>query len=178
MANVKVSEMATATSFENDDYTMIVQSNKNKKITKQNMLGNIENNIGNLSNLTTTDKTSLVGAINENNSQITTLNTYSSTEQVVGTWTDGKPIYRKIYFGTNVSVSTSNTTISSNFIQNKDNIISMSSIVELGNYPYLGNTINWNTLLSPNGDLIMVAFETNRTFNKVNVIVEYTKTTD
>lgn len=38
MANVKVSELEEATSFENDDYTMIIQGNKNKKITKENML--------------------------------------------------------------------------------------------------------------------------------------------
>ena len=40
MSTIKVSEMPTATSFEDDDYVMIVQSNTNKKITKQNMYGN------------------------------------------------------------------------------------------------------------------------------------------
>ena len=40
MANIKISELPTATSFEDDDYVMIVQSNANKKITKQNMYGN------------------------------------------------------------------------------------------------------------------------------------------
>lgn len=40
MANIKVSELPTATSFEDDDYVMIVQSNTNKKITKENMYGN------------------------------------------------------------------------------------------------------------------------------------------
>ena len=37
MANIKISQMPTATNFEDDDYLMIVQSNKNKKITKANM---------------------------------------------------------------------------------------------------------------------------------------------
>ena len=37
MATIRVSQMATATEFNDDDYVMIVQSNTNKKITKQNM---------------------------------------------------------------------------------------------------------------------------------------------
>ena len=65
MANIKVSEMTEATSFDDGDYAMIVQANQNKKISKENMIGNIENNIGNLTNLATEDKTSLVNATNE-----------------------------------------------------------------------------------------------------------------
>lgn len=53
----------------------------------------LNNNIGTLSSLTTTDKTSAVAAINEVNAK----GVYSTTEQVVGTWIDGKPLYRKIY---------------------------------------------------------------------------------
>lgn len=40
MANIKVSELPTATKFNDDDYTMIVQNNTTKKITKENMYGN------------------------------------------------------------------------------------------------------------------------------------------
>ena len=65
MANIKVSEMTEATEFDDLDYAMIVQSNQNKKITKENMLSDINNNIGDLNDLTTTEKTSVVGAINE-----------------------------------------------------------------------------------------------------------------
>lgn len=45
MANIKVSEMPTATSINNEDYLMVVQGNENKKITyeklnnKINMIG-------------------------------------------------------------------------------------------------------------------------------------------
>lgn len=41
MANIKVSELNTATSFNDEDYTMIVQNGENKKITRQNFLKNI-----------------------------------------------------------------------------------------------------------------------------------------
>lgn len=65
MANIKVSEMTEASSFDDGDYTMIVQANQNKKISKENMIGKIENNIGDLTNLETEDKTNLVNATNE-----------------------------------------------------------------------------------------------------------------
>lgn len=71
MANIKVSEMTEASTFDDSDYTMIVQANQNKKISKENLLGDIEDdistidtNIGVLSQLTTPEKTSIVNAIN------------------------------------------------------------------------------------------------------------------
>ena len=78
MANLKVSEMTEATTFDDNDYTMIIQANQSKKISKENMLGgietdiesietdieNIETSIGNLTELETADKTNLVDSIN------------------------------------------------------------------------------------------------------------------
>lgn len=79
MANIKVSEMTEATSFDDGDYTMIIQANQNKKIAKENIFSNLENeitanangistinnNIGDLSDLETEDKSSVVNSINE-----------------------------------------------------------------------------------------------------------------
>lgn len=45
MANIKVSEMTEATVFDDDDYAMIVQANQNKKITKINMMAEVESEI-------------------------------------------------------------------------------------------------------------------------------------
>lgn len=74
MANIKVSEMTEANSFDDGDYTMIVQANQNKKISKENMLSDIptiqsnittiNTNIGNLTNLQTPTTDDLVSAIN------------------------------------------------------------------------------------------------------------------
>ena len=78
MANIKVSEMTEATSFDDGDYTMIVQANQNKKISKENIFSNLENeintnasdistintNIGDLTNLKTVDTTNIVNSIN------------------------------------------------------------------------------------------------------------------
>ena len=54
----------------------------------------VDTNVGDLTTLTTTAKTSAVAAINEVNAKV--LTTYSTTEQVVGTWINGKPLYEKI----------------------------------------------------------------------------------
>jgi len=64
MANIKVSEMTEATSFDDGDYTMIVQANQNKKISKENIFNDINTNIGDISQLETSDKTSVVNSIN------------------------------------------------------------------------------------------------------------------
>ena len=95
MANIKVSEMTEATSFDDGDYTMIVQANQNKKISKENIFSNLEDeidtnatdistintNIGDLTNLETPIKTSVVDSINSslptilfNNANNTSLN--------------------------------------------------------------------------------------------------------
>lgn len=64
MANIKVSELTEATVFDDEDYTMIVQANQNKKITKENMFDSINDEIGDLTDLETSDISSLVNAIN------------------------------------------------------------------------------------------------------------------
>ena len=96
MANIKVSEMTEATSFDDGDYTMIVQANQNKKISKENMFGGIEENIGDLSNLETQNKTSIVNAINSTN----LMNIFSTTEQLIGKWIDGNNLYRIVLTST------------------------------------------------------------------------------
>ena len=102
MANIKVSEMTEATSFDDGDYTMIVQANQNKKISKENMLSDIptiqnnittiNNNIGNLTNLETSDKSSIVNSIN------------SLTPKIL--WTNPSPTSN--FASQNITLSSSN----------------------------------------------------------------------
>ena len=61
--------------------------NEIKSVVNQN-----DTNVGNLSNLNTEDKSSVVNAINEINNK----GIYSTTETKIGTWIDGKDIYRKV----------------------------------------------------------------------------------
>lgn len=66
------------------------------KATDMNEIKSVVNGnddlVGNLRTLNTTDKSSIVGAINE----VYQSNVYSTDETVVGKWIDGKPIYRKV----------------------------------------------------------------------------------
>lgn len=54
-----------------------------------------DENAGLLSNLNTTDKSSMVNAINEVNNKFN----YSTSEQIIGIDEDGKPIYKRSFSG-------------------------------------------------------------------------------
>ena len=59
----------------------------------------IEETIGDLTSLKTSEKTNLVGSINEvvdNVNEVAEINSWSIEEKVIGEWIDGKPIYRRI----------------------------------------------------------------------------------
>ena len=141
---------------------------------------NNSNAIGTLSSLNTTNKSNLVGAINEVLSNDTAKGTYSTTEQRVGTWIDGKPIYRKVitdktvptgidYFSTGINIDT--------FI-NCDGIVINNEIkltLPIFNL-YAGNetTSCWG-----NGSQIYTYSNDSGIQGKpIYYILEYTKTTD
>ena len=187
MANIKVSEMTEATSFDDGDYTMILQANQNKKISHENILGNIKNNIstinnniGNLSNLETDDKTSIVNSINElKNAEI------YSTEEIKTNkiWIDNKPIYRKVIdFG--AFPNTSDKYVDLN-INDLDFIVSFQVLgydTTNKNYFPIPNAL---TTGSPNlidasiiGNQIRIRTQSNRSTFIAYPILEYTKTTD
>lgn len=76
--------------------------------------------VGILENLTTQDKTSIVNAINEVNQNDIRRSTYTTSEQVIGKWIDGKPLYRKtITFTSTISANTT-TSIAHNIINAKN----------------------------------------------------------
>lgn len=56
-------------------------------------VSNLNTSIGDLNTLDTTDKSSIVGAINE----VYQNNVYSTDETVVGKWIDGKIIYKRTF---------------------------------------------------------------------------------
>lgn len=191
MANIKVSEMTEATSFDNGDYTMIVQANQNKKISKENIFSNLENeistnasdistintNIGNLSSLETDDKTSVVSSINELKEREIYSNNEVKTNKI---WIDGKPIYRKVFYVSSLP----NT--GSLFID--PNITYLGYIFNIYGMASTGATINGGR---PDGTQygisawyeaaegkIRVVAGTDRSSANAYIIMEYTKTTD
>lgn len=120
---------------------------------------------------------------------INNMNTYSTTETVVGTWADGKPIYRKTYNFT----ATSSTNTFSLSLSNIDNIwiSDKSFIIEIASeagrkyfYPLNGN-------YNPSGDWIFVRIKNDNNspsleikadsqdrIADIHATFEYTKTSD
>lgn len=124
------------------------------------------------------------------NSQAEVTNVYSTTEQVVGTWIDGKPIYRKVFSGTTPSSST-NTDLHDITSLNLDSCVSLSGYVKSGTYVPMNNSINiQNTymagficsifLKSSSGIYTHIrgGFGSDVQNSPYTIILEYTKTTD
>lgn len=71
------------------------QGESDDLFVRQTDFDTLSDNIGDVNTLTTSEKT-IVTAINEAYSTIVSAHTYTTSETVVGTWTDGKPIYRRV----------------------------------------------------------------------------------
>jgi len=102
---------------------------------------------------------------------------FSTEERVIGTWIDGKPIYRKVISGVTSSVETTKLTNTSNI----EHIISFKGVILNSGILYyvprgysasayvMCNLTNNNILMTSSSDF----------YNKsYTMIVEYTKTTD
>lgn len=136
-----------------------------------NYINGIDENVGNLTVLTTTNKDNLVGAINEVNNKFD----YSTEEQVIGKWTNGKPIYRKIVSGA-VSQSDLYPTVATG-ITNLDKVVSISLVLAYGdNRQYFSSTRYTYYLDKENNNKITIVapdITGDATFT-----IFYTKTTD
>lgn len=100
---------------------------------------------------------------------------YSTEEQVVGTWIDGKPLYRKVVTGTtkNVVSGEIDTKIG---ITNVDTVISYSANVDGWIITYLTRLINMSGTLRL--DIMNQGSDSGFSVKPFKCIVEYTKTTD
>ncbi len=137
----------------------------------------IDTKIGDLAQLETTDKSNIVGAINE-----ARLEEYSTTEQVIGKWLDNKPIYRKVL---NIGTPSSQRTYPNHGISNLENVIKLYGFCYTD-----GSTrqiipmtyTNWEIFAYDITDTVFTLnFSANQwSANPTNVYVvfEYTKTTD
>jgi hypothetical protein len=132
---------------------------------------NNSNAIGNLSSLNTTNKNNLVNSINEVNNKFN----YSTSEQVIGKWTNGKPIYRKVVTGT---VPKDGYPTVATGITNLDKVVSISLVLAYGdNRQYFTSVRYDNYYLSKENDnqitVVTPDIEGDATFT-----ICYTKTTD
>ena len=113
-------------------------------------------------------------------------NIYSTTEQKVGTWVDGKPIYRKV-------ITKANTNNITNALTDPDNIIKMDCTVRQAGTPAWRN-LPWLFVMNDGyggaawGGGFYYELEANTIYFQVGsslgnidrliMIIEYTKTTD
>ena len=147
--------------------------------------GNNTTNIGDLSNLDTTEKSNLVGGINELVSNDNLINqnieqnaSYLTTETEIGTWINGKPLYRKV-------IDTGDLTDSTRYDEN--NLLVVDTNISVAITPRKINCIGgdddyWfdfsSRQLLPNNDLIWldVVLVTNKLAtpitNKINISAE------
>lgn len=154
------------------------------KITYTNKVALNENaDIPNINKVTDNDMNEIKTVVNNNDDELTTINTkltnattYSTTETVVGTWTNGKPIYRKIYEFSNISPN--DTKYTALGIDNLYRIVNWGGSVETsgtarscfvsGIVPFV-HYQNGNIYVSNTGS---------ETINSISVIIEYIKTND
>lgn len=113
-------------------------------------------------------------------------NTYSTEETRIGTWTDGKPLYRKCYEGImDLKVENSATILDSNFTD-KSIVSAYGQTITTANYQYAipysqyfsGGIIAISFYKDPNGVLKIVHHYSGTISARFQVVVEYTKTTD
>ena len=107
------------------------------------------------------------------------LQTYSTTEQRVGTWIDGKPIYRKVIETTTPTASSSSWTFLA-ALSDVDNLIDLKGIMSKsdGQYPvqrYEGTGYYMQFRYSQYG---IECLTNGFTSVDITLIVEYTKSTD
>ena len=106
---------------------------------------------------------------------------YSTNEQVVGQWIDGKPIYRKVFTGDSyvASIDTGLNTSVDTFVK-MEMLGRRASVKQWRNIPWTSTIDDWDSgFYFQEGTIwlqISDSFQTN--FNKYILIIEYTKTTD
>jgi hypothetical protein len=107
---------------------------------------------------------------------------YSTTEKVVGTWINGKPIYRKVIdFGALPNASTKRV---DHNITNIDEVIKIGGTVnDNGSYQpiplvYKGTESQYNTSFFVNATIIGCSASEDRSRMTAYVTLYYTKTTD
>lgn len=103
---------------------------------------------------------------------------YSTEEQIVGEWIDGKPLYQKTINGTWAIASDASTAVTT--ISNLDQIIDYKGVGFATNYPnelrLLDGWVGFCYANKSNG--IISVKNSNGAMTWTNITIQYTKTTD
>ena len=129
---------------------------------------------------------SRLSALENNSNSSTTNGNYSTEEQVVGTWIDGKPIYKKVYEGTTPNNATGVFISMEGILSNVDKMVKLEGFTNWNNgwqnrlTDYAGSTdydrITYNSI---SNQLYIKVFNSTDNFSvPMYITFEYTKTTD
>lgn len=171
----------------NKGETGAIPINKDNLNHMDNGIETNDKNIGELSNLNTTNKGSIVNSINEVNNKFN----YSTEEQVIGKWIDGKPLYRKTITFTTTIKENETTSIAHN-IENAKNIFIdfgdsfMEANIGTPNYlsygfPLIGYGSSTNDKVFCYSTITNIEFYANGNWAgnwTKHITLKYTKTTD
>lgn len=138
--------------------------------------------IPDVNKVTDADMNEIKSVTNNNASVLEDSNTYSTTETVIGTWADGKPLYRIVLNATTPSTGDTSTTIVSTLPSNIDNVIKLDGMIisQSARFPinaYFSNTYYIATFYDPSVG-INCKVGSSLTSRTCKIIIEYTKTTD
>ena len=100
---------------------------------------------------------------------------YSTEEQVIGTWIDGKPIYRKVFTGT--SNTQTNATIH-NYTENVDTVVHAYGQLENSSGMKLALLADVQSIVWANNEFTIYVNNVTEDMFKYKLICEYTKSTD
>lgn len=116
----------------------------------------------------------------DNISLASNANEYSTTETVIGTWIDGKPLYRKVYSITSPSSANANYADLSS--------LNIETTVHLYGYykkptgtfgiPFYDSDNNYSVIFINNSNQLRGRFGNSSEITNAKVVIEYTKTTD
>lgn len=133
------------------------------------------NSIGNLSNLNTTDKDTLVNAVNEVNNKFN----YSTSEQVIGTDENGKPIYKRSFSG--ITRDYEFTTFTSDYNTNSITVRKVYGSIQTTNGGVaIGGYVNSNYFagLFIHAEELQIYYGASLKNANYNITIEFTKKTD
>ena len=120
-------------------------------------------------------------SIVHNKTKLSDILTYSTAEQKVGTWIDGKPIYRKVIQKDGI-VSNNNNAVNHN-ISNFGTLVSARGYLFAQNQYYIlprpsAGNLSYYVELQVSSTQVKFPTGTNANFDYGLAIIEYTKTTD
>lgn len=182
---ITTGDIPTKTSQLENDSGFITSASVPTKVSElDNDSGFITKDVNDLTNYTTT--TVLNGTIGTINTSITNINTtlsgltnYSLNEQVIGTWYNSKPLYRKVFvYNSTVSAGWSGIAYSTLGISNIDYLRVVSALGKSSSGQFEEMTSHQNRVIINTPGEALSLYLTDSSIIQIIFILEYTKTTD